>query len=91
MRRISRTTGVAQTQVLRILHHDDFYPYHPQIVQYLLPGDHANRVRFYEWLQPRLHILRDILSKGEVQFTRDGITNTRNSHSWAHENPHEVA
>jgi hypothetical protein len=76
--RISRT-GVAQTQVWRILHHDGFYPYYLQSVQYPLPRDHAKCVLFCEWLQPQLHILHDNLFRDEVQFTHNGITNTKNS------------
>jgi hypothetical protein len=38
---ISNTTGVAQTQVWRSLHHDGFCPYHLQRAQHLLPVDHA--------------------------------------------------
>jgi hypothetical protein len=37
------------------------------------------------------HILRDILFTGEAQFSRHDITNTRNSHFWAHGNLHAVA
>jgi hypothetical protein len=43
--RISRTTGIAQTQVWRILHHG-FFPYHLQRVQHHLPRDNANNVWF---------------------------------------------
>jgi hypothetical protein len=35
VRRISRTTGVPPTQVWRILHSDNLYPYHLQRVQHL--------------------------------------------------------
>jgi hypothetical protein len=64
----------------RSLHRDCFYASH------LLHGDDANS----EWLQRRLHNLHDIPFTDEAQFTRDEITNTRNSHSWAHENPSGV-
>jgi hypothetical protein len=84
-------TGVAQTQVWRILHHNGFYPCHIQRVQLLLLGDHANYVWFCELLQLWIHILCDILFMNETQFTPEGITNTRILHSWVHENPHEVA
>jgi hypothetical protein len=43
-------------------------------------GDHANSVRFCEWLQPRPHILRDILFTDKAQFTRDGTIIPRISH-----------
>jgi hypothetical protein len=35
--------------------------------------------------------MHDILFSDEAQFTHDGITNTRNLHSWAHESPHKLA
>jgi len=46
---------------------------------------------FCERLQLWLHILPDILFMDEAQFPRDGITSTRNLHSWGQENPDEVA
>lgn len=90
IRRISRMTGVRQTQVWRILHHDGLYPYHTQRVQHLLPDDSAHRVRYCQWLQNNLEVIPRILFTDEAQFTRDGINNTRNSHTWAHQNPHNV-
>jgi hypothetical protein len=69
------------------MHHDGFYLYHLWRVQHLLLGDNTYHVRFCEWPQPWLHIL----FPDEAQFNWDGITNTRNLHSWAHKNPHEIA
>jgi hypothetical protein len=34
-----------------------------------------------DFLQPRLHILRDVLFTDKAEFIRDGITNTRPCHS----------
>ena len=47
-----RVFGVAQRRVCvwRILHLDDCSPYHLQIVQQPLLGDHIKRVRFHAWL-----------------------------------------
>jgi hypothetical protein len=89
--RMSSATGVAQTQVWRIFHHDGFYPHHLQRVQHLLLADEANCVQFHEWLQPQLHILHNILFTDDAQFTWDSTTNTRNSLSWAYKNPYVVA
>lgn len=61
--------------------HDGSYPYHLRRLQSPLPGGHVNRVRLCEILQPRLHIVRDILFTDEALFVWDGITSTRNSHS----------
>lgn len=90
IRRISHTTGIPQTNVWRILHHNGLYPYHLQKVQHLLPGDLENRVRYCQWLQNNLEIIPHILFTDEAQFTRNGINNTRNSHIWADQNPHET-
>jgi hypothetical protein len=66
--RMSRVTGVAETQVWKILYRDDSYPYHLQLVHHLLSGDEGKRVRFCEWLQPRIRILRDILFTDEAEI-----------------------
>lgn len=57
---------------------------------WLLPGDHAGRLRFSEKLQPRVKILPDILLTDEAPCTQDGIKNlmkliisTANSQYWA--------
>jgi hypothetical protein len=81
-------TGVAPTQVWRILHTSAFYPYHLQRVQHFLAEDLAPPVQYCEWLQAHLDIFLDILFMGESHFTCGGINSTQNSHSWVHENPH---
>jgi hypothetical protein len=90
VRRILRTTGVPRTRVWRILHSDGLYPYHLHRVQHLLPRDYAPHVEFCEWLQANLGLLPHILFTDEATFTRDGINNTRNSHTWAHQNPRNI-
>ena len=35
-------------------------------------------------------LLSVILFTDEASFTRDGINNARNVHTWSHENPHET-
>jgi hypothetical protein len=88
--RILRITGVPPTQVWRILHSDSLYPYHLQRFQHLLPWDYAPHVVFCEWLQSNLDLLPHILFTDEATFTRDSINNTRNSHTWAHQNPRSI-
>jgi hypothetical protein len=84
-------TGVAPTQVWRILHTGGFYLYHLQSVQHLLLEDHATYVQCCKWLQVHLHVLPDIIFMDEAQFTCDHITSTCYFYSWVHENSHEVA
>jgi hypothetical protein len=62
--------GASQTQVWKILRRDGFCAYSLQGVQRFLPEDHEKRVRFCEWLQPRLQILPSIiLLTDEARFT----------------------
>jgi hypothetical protein len=62
----AQVTGVTQTQLWRNLQRDDFNPYNHKLLQHIFLGDHANRVWFYEWLQPLLRILLDILFTDET-------------------------
>jgi hypothetical protein len=55
-----------------------------------LPQDYAPHVEFCEWLQANLDFLPYILFTDEATFTHDGTNNTRNSHTWAHQNPWNV-
>jgi hypothetical protein len=51
---------------------------------------YAPHVKFCEWLQGNLDLLPHILFTDEATFTREGINNTRNSHTWAHQNPRNL-
>ena len=66
------------------------YPYHDQTVQHLEPGDHAQRMDFCHWIKAHPELLSVILVSDEASFTRDGV-NSRNVHTWAHDNPHETS
>lgn len=90
VRRISNRVHVSRMKVWRTLHNFGLYPYHIQYVQHLLPADYAARVDFCRWLIAHQQLRGRILFTDEATFTRDGITNTRNSHSWALENPFET-
>ena len=46
------------------------------------------RLEFCHWLHTNRQSLPLILFTEEATFTRNGISNTRNSHRWSHENPH---
>ena len=64
------------------------YPYHVHRVQHLGPGDFAQKLEFYKWLNGNRQLHRYILFTDEAQISRDGVNNTHNSHVWADENPH---
>jgi len=50
MQRLSARIGVSRTCVWRTLHQDGLYPYHPEPVQNLHPGDSAMLLEFCHWL-----------------------------------------
>ena len=82
--------GVSRMQVWRTLREEDLYPYHDQRVQNLEPGDHAQRMDLFHWITAHPELLSVILFTDKASFTRDGINNSRNVHTWSNENPHET-
>ena len=89
-RRMASRIRVSRMQVWRTLREEDFYPYHDQTVQHLEPGDHAQRMDLCHWIQAHPELLGVILFTDEASFTRDGVNNSRNVHTWSHDNPHET-
>src|SRR5215469_10793136 len=87
-RRFPDRIGVSHMQVWRTLREDDLYPYHDQKVQHLEPGDYAQRMDLCHWVKAHRELLSVILFTDEASFTRDGINNLRNVHTWSHRNPH---
>jgi hypothetical protein len=87
-RRMASRIRVSRMQVWRTLREEDFYPYHDQTVQHLEPGDHAQRMDLCHWIQAHPELLVVILFTDEASFTRDGVNNSRNVHTWSHDNPH---
>jgi len=87
-RRIASRIGVSRTQVWRNLHEEDLHPYHDHSVQHLEPGDPAQRMDLCRWITAHPELLSIILFTDEASFTRDGINNSRNSHTCSHDNPH---
>jgi len=89
-RRMASRIGVSRMQVWRTSHEEDLCPYHDQRVQHLEPGDHAQRMDLCRWITAHPELLSVISFTDEASFTRDGINNSRNVHTWSHENPHET-
>lgn len=87
-RRISKRFRVSQSNVWRTLNNNNLYPYHLQKIQHLQPGDNDHRLEYCNWLVNHRQLFKYILFTDESQFTRDGINNLRNQHSWAEVNPH---
>jgi hypothetical protein len=55
-----------------------------------LPGDHANYVQFWGYLEGQPELINYILFMDEMQLHCDSFTNTRKSHSWSHDIPCKV-
>ena len=87
-RRMASRVGLSRMNEWRTLHEENLYPYHDQRVQHLEPGDHAKRMDLCHWVNAHPELLSAILFTDEASFTRDGINNLRNVHTWAHRNPH---
>ena len=77
-----------------MLNDEGLYPYHTLQVQKLEEGDKPRRLQFCVYLQDheRLNarVLWNILWTDESTFTRDGVFNCRNEHTWAEENPRAI-
>ena len=90
-RRMASRIGVSRMQAWRTLHEEDLYPYHDQRVQHLEPGDHAQRKDLCHWIKAHPELLSVIIFCDKASFTRDGVNNLRNVHTWSHDNPHETS
>lgn len=91
IRRISTNVGLNQRTVFNILHEQQLYPYHFTPVQNLLPGDLLARTNFCEFVLNKMRqyplFVNKILFTDEATFTRRGIFNYKNGHTWSDENP----
>lgn len=91
-RNISRQLVVPKSTVNRVLRRQLLHPYHIQKVQDILPFDPEARLSFCHIIRQLRHndvnFHQKILFTDESCFTRNGITNIRNDHHYADENPH---
>ena len=90
-RRIASRISTSHMQVWWTLHEEDLHPYHDHGVQHLEPGDPAQCMDFCHWITTHPQLLSAILFTDEASFTHDGINNSRNVHTWSHDNPHETS
>lgn len=93
-RRLSLATGISQSSIVRLLKKEKFHPFHFTPVQNLLPRDYPTRVSFCRRMRRKQNedrsFYKNILFTDEATFTRRGVFNWRNSHSWQLENPHLI-
>ncbi|GFV39704.1 uncharacterized protein TNCV_4330251 [Trichonephila clavipes] len=89
---IANEIGISYSSVWRILDDSALHPFHYQRVQSVKECDFASRQAFSQWyLQQRIanpFFAASVLFTDEASFSREGIFNTHNSHSWAAANPH---
>jgi len=88
-RRMASRIGLSRMQEWRTLHEEDLYPYHDQRVQNLEPGDNAQCMDLCHWIKVHPELLSIILLSDEASFTRDGVNNLQNVHTWSHHNPRD--
>ena len=74
-RRMSSHIGISRMQVWRTLHEEYLYPYQDQRVQYLEPGDHAQRMDFCHWIKAHPELLSVILFVGREEDRQYNTTN----------------
>jgi hypothetical protein len=93
-RRVGNVLSVPHTAVYKILKSDGRHPFHERRVQDLLECDKDTRLTFCRWFHTKCTENVDfpgfVLWTDEASFTRSGMCNSRNSHHWAHENPHMI-
>lgn len=93
-RRLSLQFNISHQSVWRVLHVNLLYPYHIQRVQALLPRDFPARLEFCRWFLRKNaqnpNFTSKVLFTDEASFSREGITNFHNNHSWDYENPHAI-
>lgn len=86
--------GVSHQSVWRVLRAENMHPFHVQRVQLLSVTDCAQRTEFVRWLlnvtENNPQFLENILFTDEATFTREGVVNTHNMHTWSYTNPHTV-
>lgn len=93
-RKIGNELNVSNKTVWSVLKSYSLYPYHTQRVQTLLPRDFPARLNFCNWFQGMCSIVPHfsvrILFTDEATFSRNGIMNFHNQHTWAEDNPHAI-
>src|SRR5215469_2116761 len=45
----------------------------------------------YHWIKAHPELISVILFSDKASFTRDGVNNLRNVHTWSNDNPHETS
>lgn len=93
-RAVGSAMNVSKNSVWRVLKGEGMHPFHLQKVHALKPQDYPRRVDCCRWFSHKSvddpNFLKRVLFTDEASFNREGIFNSRNSHVWDVENPHET-
>lgn len=90
-RRVAVQLGISHWTAWKVLKDEGMHPFHTLQVQELKEEDKPRRVDFCRFLQNKDdRYLEHILWSDESMFTREGIFNTHNDHTWSVENPRAV-
>lgn len=91
IRDLSRMHDVPRTTVHRLLKEERLHPYHFSQVQDLFTNDYFNRLQFCHWVMEKINndpiFPKKILFSDESLFTREGVFNQHNRHTWGDDNP----
>ena len=92
IRSAERELDISRMSIQRILKKHKLHNFSMRPVQALIPGDYRRRITFCQTMLQKIQedpgFLAKIIWTDESKFTRQGITNTRNEHYWATDNPH---
>lgn len=94
IRKVEADGQISYSSIQRILKNAKMHPFKFQSVQALQVRDYQRRITFCEEFNnkmvedPLFH--QKIIWTDEAKFSRDGITNSRNNHHWASENPRVI-
>lgn len=94
VRRLALRHGISKNSAWRILRKEGLHPFHYQRVQSLNAADARPRCVMSTWVLRNIRrdpeFCRKIFWMDEARFTHTGITNFRNLHEWAEDNPRLV-
>ena len=87
-------TGLARTNIRRVLTKHKYKPYRTRKVHHLRPGDFERRIDFCRWFLEKYNRVRNFplncIWTDEAYISSAGIFNRYNSYTWAQQNPHSV-
>lgn len=94
IRRVAERTGRPATTVHRVLKTEGLHPYHFTPVQELEVFDPVARLEYCRVLLRKREedpsFLKNILFTDEATFTKNGVFNYHNAHTWSETNPYNV-